>query len=101
MSDDKTGGPAPNGEEPSSGPPRDTGNGPDPYTNDPYGGAGASGSAEAPAAASTAVVVAAPGGPRKPPPPPPPPPGDEDEGMLRMSFMDHLGELRSRIIKVL
>jgi sec-independent protein translocase protein TatC len=37
--------------------------------------------------------------------PPPPPPSDEedaeDDGMLRMSFMDHLEELRSRIIKMM
>jgi sec-independent protein translocase protein TatC len=38
--------------------------------------------------------------------PPPPPPADEDEdeeesGMLRMSFMEHLEELRSRIIRAL
>ncbi len=39
--------------------------------------------------------------------PPPPPPDDEDEddgeehGMLRMSFLEHLEELRSRIIKAL
>jgi sec-independent protein translocase protein TatC len=40
------------------------------------------------------------------PPSPPPPPADEDddpeeEGMLRMSFMDHLGELRSRLLKAI
>jgi len=38
-------------------------------------------------------------------PPPPPPPGDdsdgEDDGMLRMSFLQHLEELRSRLIKAL
>jgi sec-independent protein translocase protein TatC len=38
-------------------------------------------------------------------PPPPPPPddgeGDEDEGMLRMSFLEHLEELRTRLIKIL
>jgi sec-independent protein translocase protein TatC len=37
------------------------------------------------------------------PPPPPPPPGDEDEedeGMLRMSFMDHLAELRTRLLRM-
>jgi len=38
-------------------------------------------------------------------PPAPPPGGDDgdggDDGMLRMSFMDHLEELRSRIIKAL
>ena len=44
---------------------------------------------------------------RRPPglPPPPPPPedggGDEDEGMLRMSFLEHLEELRNRLIKIL
>jgi sec-independent protein translocase protein TatC len=46
---------------------------------------------------------------RVPPPPPPPPPSDEDDdegddeekGMLRMSFMEHLEELRSRILKML
>jgi sec-independent protein translocase protein TatC len=45
----------------------------------------------------------------EPPPPPPPPaptkeeePEDaDDEGMLRMSFLEHLEELRSRIIKAL
>ena len=41
-----------------------------------------------------------------PPPPPPPPPGDdekedEDGGMLRMSFLNHLEELRTRIIRAL
>ncbi len=44
-----------------------------------------------------------------PPPPPPPPPGDEDEdeqddeekGMLRMSFMEHLEELRSRLLRAI
>jgi sec-independent protein translocase protein TatC len=40
------------------------------------------------------------------PPPPPSPPAsdfdeDEEEGMLRMSFLEHLEELRSRIIKAL
>jgi len=40
-----------------------------------------------------------------PPPPPPPPPADDDDeddeekGMLRMSFMEHLEELRMRIIR--
>src|SRR5579885_978268 len=39
---------------------------------------------------------------RRPPALPPPPSdgdgGDEEDGMLRMSFMEHLEELRSRII---
>ena len=44
---------------------------------------------------------------RTPPPSPPPPPdtddsGDQEEqGMLRMSFMEHLEELRSRILRAL
>lgn len=42
---------------------------------------------------------------RKPPTPPPPPPDDEedgeDDGMLRMSFLEHLEELRTRIIRIL
>jgi sec-independent protein translocase protein TatC len=42
---------------------------------------------------------------RTPPPPPPPPDDDEedeeDEGMLRMSFMEHLEELRTRILRAL
>jgi sec-independent protein translocase protein TatC len=50
-----------------------------------------------------AVVVA--GGAQPPALPPPPPPTDdedpEEQGMLRMSFMEHLEELRSRIIKAL
>jgi len=44
------------------------------------------------------------GGGRKPPTPPPPSDNDGDEeegGMLRMSFLEHLEELRSRIIKAL
>jgi sec-independent protein translocase protein TatC len=54
---------------------------------------------------TTAVVVQA-GGAQPPAVPPPPPPDDDDEdpeeqGMLRMSFMEHLEELRSRIIKAL
>jgi len=45
--------------------------------------------------------------PKAPPPPPPPPPDEDDEGdeeekgMLRMSFMEHLEELRARLIKAL
>jgi sec-independent protein translocase protein TatC len=35
-----------------------------------------------------------------PPTEPPNVPGDGDEGMLRMSFLDHLQELRSRILKM-
>ncbi|MGD0302548.1 MAG: twin-arginine translocase subunit TatC [Bryobacteraceae bacterium] len=52
---------------------------------------------------TTAVVVQS-GGARPPALPPPPPTDDDDpeeQGMLRMSFMEHLEELRSRIIKAL
>jgi sec-independent protein translocase protein TatC len=42
---------------------------------------------------------------RPPPPPPPSPPTDpedaEEDSMLRMSFLEHLEELRNRIIKAL
>ncbi len=45
--------------------------------------------------------------PAGPPPPPPPPggadeePDDEEEGMVRMSFFEHLEELRTRILHAL
>src|ERR1700733_5157221 len=57
-------------------------------------------------AAPTVEVVTETGLIRRPPPPPPPPapvdPEDEEEDkMLRMSFMEHLEELRSRIIRAL
>ena len=72
-------------------------------TGDPQAGA-------APAAsASNAVTEVEKGKPRsggggKTPPPPPPSDGDsgdEEDGMLRMSFLDHLQELRTRIIRAL
>ena len=54
---------------------------------------------------STAVAVQAGAPPSVPPPPAPTEEDDEEDpeehGMLRMSFMDHLEELRSRIIKAL
>ncbi|MGA8594241.1 MAG: twin-arginine translocase subunit TatC [Bryobacteraceae bacterium] len=53
----------------------------------------------------TPTVVSRPSTPPPPPPPKPPVPGgeadDEEEGMLRMSFMEHLEELRSRILRAL
>lgn len=57
-------------------------------------------------AAPTVEVVTETGLIRRPPPPPPPPPAldpkdEEEDRMLRMSFMEHLEELRSRIIKAL
>jgi sec-independent protein translocase protein TatC len=52
-----------------------------------------------------ATTAVAGGGGRKPPPPPPDDDDDdedgEDRGMLRMSFMEHLEELRARIIRAL
>jgi sec-independent protein translocase protein TatC len=113
MNEDKDGGLSPGGANPSgnsgghdSSPELDDSYGghEDPSSYDPYAGAAASGTAESTSvSATTAVVVAEPSGGKKPPlkPPPPPPDDDEDEGMLRMSFMDHLSELRSRIIKCL
>jgi sec-independent protein translocase protein TatC len=59
---------------------------------------------ELPPESSTAVAVQS-GGALTPPAPPSPPAEEEDDpeeqGMLRMSFMEHLEELRSRIIKAL
>ena len=52
--------------------------------------------------ASKAVVPAGGGGGKAPPPPPPEEPEDDgEEGMLRMSFLQHLEELRSRLIRAL
>lgn len=70
----------------------------DPYAYD-YGTPAES----APVAAAAETPAAA---PPAPPPPPPPaaekePEGEEEEEMLRMSFLEHLEELRSRIIKSL
>jgi sec-independent protein translocase protein TatC len=70
-------------------------------TGDPQ--AGDASSASTPV---TAVVKAKPrsGGGGKTPPPPPPSgggSGDEEDGMLRMSFLEHLQELRTRIIRAL
>jgi sec-independent protein translocase protein TatC len=49
----------------------------------------------------TAVTTTRRGGGRTPPPTDPPDSADGgDEGMLRMSFLEHLTELRSRIIKM-
>lgn len=64
------------------------------YYDDPY----AYESSTVPVAKEQAAV------PPPPPPPPPPPIEQEDveeDGMLRMSFLEHLEELRARIISVL
>jgi sec-independent protein translocase protein TatC len=70
--------------------------------DDPYGYHDAAPAVEA--APQEKSVVTSAGSTKKPPPPPPAPPDEEDEeegGMLRMSFLEHLEELRSRIIKAL
>jgi sec-independent protein translocase protein TatC len=48
-----------------------------------------------------ALVPAGAAGGYVPPPPPPPEDDEEDEGMLRMSFLEHLEEMRTRIIRAL
>jgi sec-independent protein translocase protein TatC len=79
-------------------------------SSDPYGYDPAAGSTPQVIAPLTPEVMrpqTARQSPPNLPPPPPPPPGDEDDGddeekgMLRMSFMEHLEELRSRIIRAL
>ncbi len=60
-----------------------------------------------PPAEETAVATAQPKPEKASPPPPPPPDEDEDvedsdeDGMKRMSFLEHLEELRTRIIRAL
>jgi sec-independent protein translocase protein TatC len=80
----------------------------DPYglVTDPAATAPVSPLAAPPAVpARTEIALSDP--PKAPPPPPPPPPEDDDEGdeeekgMLRMSFMEHLEELRARLIRAL
>ena len=60
---------------------------------------------EADPSSEDSPTAVAEGGGGSPPPKPPAPPADEEEDeeeeMLRMSFMEHLEELRSRIIKAL
>jgi len=75
----------------------------DDYSYDPYGYTGDDSQEETKAVTATDKKADA-----APPPPPPPSSGSDDDeedddenGMLRMSFMDHLEELRSRIISAL
>src|SRR5580692_2797947 len=77
-------------------------------TDDAYGYNVGQYSPSAAAGALTIPVKPAPpakasgGGGKKPPPPPPPDEEDADEdGMLRMSFLEHLEELRTRILRML
>ncbi|MEO7144233.1 MAG: twin-arginine translocase subunit TatC [Bryobacteraceae bacterium] len=75
------------------------------YHDDPYAPQAPEKSLEKPAEApqETALVRTPPGGGGKlpPPPPPPDPDGEDEEGMLRMSFLEHLEELRHRLIYAL
>jgi len=78
--------------------------GPSSASDDPYSSGGASVS-ESPVSTSTAVIPATASaggaGGSKPPTPPSDSDGGEEDGMLRMSFMEHLEELRSRILRSL
>lgn len=81
-------------DEPKNG---DSSPNPNVYPDDPYGGR----TAEVTAPPTKALTKTG-GGGRTPPPPPPEDPEDqEDSGMLRMSFLEHLEELRMRLIKAL
>jgi sec-independent protein translocase protein TatC len=79
-----------------------------PYSSssDPYGAETSGGEPEQ-SLTIPAKTVSQPLARRTPPPPPPPPPEDDEEedeeekGMLRMSFMEHLEELRGRIIRAI
>lgn len=76
----------------------------DTYGDDAYSGSETTAAAAEPAVETPPPPPAAAGGQGAPPPPSPPAPGEEDEEeeqMLRMSFLEHLEELRSRIIKAL
>src|SRR5215831_18049476 len=79
-------------------PPENVSENPSGFPDDPFG-------ASPPEVAPPAALEKVPGGGNGARTPPPPPPedneDDEEGGMLRMSFMEHLEELRSRIIKAL
>jgi len=70
-------------------------------SHDDKGAKAPAGEVTAAAGGSTAVTATRGGGGSIPPPPHPPGSGDEEDGMLRMSFLEHLEELRSRIIKMI
>jgi sec-independent protein translocase protein TatC len=79
-------------------------------SSDPYGlqpdGGGETRAASVTADIPTKPLRQPPSRKIPPAPPPPPPsgdgePDDEERGMLRMSFMEHLEELRSRILRAL
>ena len=109
MDDEKQGAPPPAGGEPSQAqPPAERAEAPpasstygtyqDEFAFNPAAPSAAS--AEPESSETSVAVASAPGGAMTPPPPPAPPDevDEEEDGMLRMSFMEHLEELRSRII---
>ena len=70
------------------------------FREDESGAQAPKGKVTPPSGAVTAVSASRGGGGKTPPPPDPPDEDEGDDGMLRMSFLDHLTELRSRIIKM-
>jgi sec-independent protein translocase protein TatC len=68
---------------------------------DQQGTSGSQGGDLSSSSADVAVARSGGGGQTPPPPPPSDGGGDEENGMLRMSFLEHLEELRSRIIRSL
>src|SRR5215471_3252134 len=78
-------------------PPEHVSGNPSGFPDDPFGAS----PPEVPPPAALEKVAGGNGARTPPPPPPEDNEGDEEEGMLRMSFMEHLEELRSRIIKAL
>ncbi len=80
---------------------------PDIYPDDPYGGSFKDDSFKKDKVSDDSPIekmlarLTGGGGGNRPPSGEPDPEDEEDDGMLRMSFMDHLGELRSRIIRAL
>ena len=106
----KTDGPAESGH-----PPGDSSVYDDPYHDesdhlydDPHASRPADAEAESPSPQDPAPEEAKSSGSSAESPPPPPPPGDEDDDedddedeMARMSFLEHLEELRTRILRAL
>jgi len=106
--EDPQGANAPEGEGASSPDPRnqDNGNPVEPQISyAPVTDASRSSGGAYSSTVSTALVPAAKGGGGGGSTPPPPPPDSDDDGeedgMLRMSFLEHLEELRSRILRAL
>lgn len=76
------------------------------YPPPPYTGKSSTASAPGSGASTSSTgskAVTRSGGAAPPPPPPPPKeePADDEDGMVRMSFLEHLEELRTRIIRAL